>query len=126
MTLRADKVINLTVCITVGNSTWGKIMFSQVSVILCMGGGMHGKGGHCMAKGGHCMAKGACMEKGACMVGGIHRRGHAWGACVAVSVHGRGRVHGRGGACVAGRWPLQWMVRIPTGMYSCSKPVQVV
>ena len=45
---------------TVRNSSCGKVMFSQVSVILSTGGGMHGRG--------------VCMVEG-----GMHgRRGHAW------------------------------------------------
>ena len=56
---------------TVRNSSCGKVMFSQASVILSTGGrvwqrgacvvkgGMHGKGG--------CMVKGACVAKGRCV-----------------------------------------------------------
>ena len=42
---------------TVRNSSYGKVMFSQASVMLSIGG-MHGEGGACMAKGG--MVKGGC------------------------------------------------------------------
>ena len=82
---------------TVRNSSCGKVMFSQVSVILSMGG--CGKGGHawqrgvCVAKGdmhgkgGHVWQRGACGVKGACLAGGM---------C------GEGGVHGGGGACMAG------------------------
>ena len=52
---------------TVRNSSCGKVMFSQVSVILSMGGcgigGMHGKGG-CVWQRGACMAKGGMCGKG--------------------------------------------------------------
>ena len=56
----------------------GKVMFSQVSVILFTGGGMCG---------------GGCARWGACVAGGV------WGrlACVA----GGGGMHGRG-PCMAG------------------------
>ena len=83
-----------TIIITVRNSSCGKAMFSQVSVILSTGVGV-------------CMAGGGGMHGGgACMVGDVHGRGHAWwggGACVAREacvagggMHGRGDVHGGG------------------------------
>ena len=72
---------------TICNSSCGKVMFSQVSVILSTGGGgcgkgggmcgeegVHGKGGACMVKGGHVWQGGACMAKGACVV----KVGRAW------------------------------------------------
>ena len=40
------------------------------------------------------------------MAGGVHGRGHAWGACVAGGMHSRGHVwqggHAWQGACIAG------------------------
>ena len=48
------------IIITVRNSSCGKAMFSQVSVIL--------------SSGGVC----AWLVGGACMVGDVHGRGHAW------------------------------------------------
>ena len=83
----------------------GKVMFSQVSVILSTGGCVWW-GGACMVRG--MSGRGACMV-GVCMAeGDMHGRGrHAWqGGHV-----WQGDVHGRGacmwgcawqGACVAG------------------------
>ena len=94
--------------ITVRNSSCGKVMFSQVSVILCRGvakGGMHGKGEACVAKAGMCMAKrGHPWQRGVC--GGGE---HVWqrGVYMAKGVHGEGAVCVIGGhawqrgACVA-------------------------
>ena len=86
--------------------SWGKVIFSQASVILLTGGcvwrgghvwqGGHAWQGACVA-GGHvwvgvCMA-GGCMVGGACMAGV-----HAWGVgCM----HGEGAgMHGKRGACM--------------------------
>ena len=64
--------------ITVCNSSCGKVMFSNASVIPSTGGGVHGRGcvwqGGCMAGGQHawqgaCMA-GVCAWQGVCMVWG--------------------------------------------------------
>ena len=114
---------------TIRNSSCGKVMFLQASVILstwgdgrvaCMAGGMYGRG---------YAWQGYMHGRGACMVGGLHHRGGMCGrgaACVmgvGVAVAG---VHSRGvnqGTCMAGacvvegctwqeRWPLQQMVRI--------------
>ena len=46
------------------NEVWGKVIVSQVSVILftggaCVGGGVHGRGA--------CMVRGVCMAKGVCV-----------------------------------------------------------
>ena len=73
---------------TVRNSSCGKVMFSQASVILFTGG---------RAWQGACMAGGMC-GRGVCMAGGMHGRGHEW----------QGVVHGRRQE----RWPLQRTVRI--------------
>ena len=82
------------------NKVWGKVIFLHLSVILFIGGGVHGGGhawqwGACVAGGVHGGAYmvGACMAGGmwgVCM-GGMHGRGHAW----------QGGMCG-GGACVVG------------------------
>ena len=55
--------------------SWGKVIFSQASVILSGGGGMRGCGG-CVVGGVHgwavCMVGGVWLQ-GVCMVGG-----HVW------------------------------------------------
>ena len=91
------------------NEVWGKVIFSQASVILFMGGA-------CMPR-GHAWGGG---PKGARMAGGVH--GQGWGC-----VHGRGAYTARGrSVCVVGwqggihgwrghaweRRPLQRAVRI--------------
>ena len=70
------------------NEVWGKIIFSQVSVVLFTGGAC---------------VPGVCVWLGACMPGGVH----AWG-CACLGVHGRGAcvvggVHSQGGGSVRGR-----------------------
>ena len=85
--------------------SWGKVLFSQVSVILfrggvcgrgtcmgvCVAGGVCGREGHAW-KGhvwwGACMAGGVC-GRGMCTVGGMHRRG----MCVVGGMHGRAPYH---------------------------------
>ena len=88
----------LCLIITVRNSSCGKVMFSQVSVILSAGEmrgkggwGVHGKGGCMWQRGmcmGACMAGGHAWQKGACI--GCH----AWqgGAYMAGGMHGSGHV----------------------------------
>ena len=88
------------------NEVWGKVIFSQASVILftggmrgvcvCVVGGMCGKGMCVAVEGGACMAKGVCM---------------VWGACVA------------GGACMAGEMAIAAGGTHPTGIHSCFKGV---
>ena len=56
-----------TIIITVRNSSCGKAMFSQVSVILSTGGCAWLVGGACMVGG---MCGGGCAWQEACMVGG--------------------------------------------------------
>ena len=78
--------------------SWGKVIFSQASVILSTGG--HGFGRYAWLQGACMVAGWACMVVGGlcgCR-GGVHScGGHAWlwGACVVV-----GSMHGVGGACV--------------------------
>ena len=90
--------------ITVRNSSCGKVMFSQVSVILS-GGDMHG-GGACMVGAGH-VWQGGCVWQGACMGGGVRGGG---GMC------GNGVCMARGVATAADGTH-------PTGMHSCSQIV---
>ena len=98
----------------------GKVMFSQASVILFMGGGMHGRR--------------VCVV-GACMAGGMHGGGgHAWQR----GVHGRGHCmagagcawqghawqgHAWQGVCVAGGTATAVGGTHPTGMHSCLKEI---
>ena len=64
--------------ITVRNSSCGKVMFSQASVILSTGG--HAWWGCCvtggMSGGGMCMAGVCAWQEGMCGMG-VHGRGHA-------------------------------------------------
>ena len=46
------------------NSSCGKVMFSQASVILSMGGVMHGEGGHVLQREGPYMVKGGMCSEG--------------------------------------------------------------
>ena len=98
----------------VRNSSCGRVMFSQASVILwggcawwrgtCMAnrwwayeakGGVCGKQA-CVWQGGHTWQREACMTKGACMAGGMCGGEHAWhGAYMAGE-------HVWQGTCVAG------------------------
>ena len=64
---------------TVSNSSCGKVMFSQASVILSTGG-MRGRG--------HAW-------QGTCIAGGMHGRGCVWlGACIAGGHVWQGSMHG--------------------------------
>ena len=94
---------------TFRNSSCGKVMFSQLSVILsggaCVVGGVHG---------GACVAMGHTWQ-GACMAGGVHGRGgHVW----------RGGMHGGracvvgGCACMAGEMATAADSTHPIGMHS--------
>ena len=79
--------------ITVRNSSCGKVMFSQDSVILSTGGA-------CMARG--CAWQWVCVA-GTCMAGELYMAG---------GMHGRGGMLGRGACMVGGHawqeiWPLQ-------------------
>ena len=96
--------------ITVPNSSCGKVVFSQVSVILLRGGvhgrGMHGRGVH---------GRGTCMAGGHAWQGDKHGRGHAWqgghvwwGLCMV-------------GVGVAGETATAADGTHPTGMHSCFK-----
>ena len=89
---------------------WGKVIFSEASVILSTRGGCAWPGlcmarghvwpGGCMHSWGACMAGGTCMAEGRGMHGGgcMHGRVHAWqGACVAGGMHGRGAFMAEGG-----------------------------
>ena len=93
-----DHQKNLTFHIfAVRKSSCGKVIFSQVPLILSTGEGVHGKGEHVWQRGcawqrgrGTCMVGdmvGACVV-GACMAGGL--------------VWQDGRMHGRVGACMTG------------------------
>ena len=93
----------------------GKVMFSQVSVILFTagGGGMCGRG-VCMA-GGHVWQR---SMHGGCMAGGIYGGEDVWqgcvcgrGACVVGACMARG-------ACVAGETATAADGTHPTGMHS--------
>ena len=93
---------------TVRKRSYGKLMFSHLSVSYSVhrGGHMCGRGGHAWQGAVHgrgvmhcgagvhgwgaCMAGGVCGGGGACMAGGLCGRGHAWQE----------------------RRPLQWTVRI--------------
>ena len=89
--------------------SWGKVIFSQASVILsteCM----HGCSGHAWLLGGMCGCWGACMiAEGACMVVG--------GACVVA-----GGMCGCQGPCMVARgcvWLLGGMHGCREGMCGC-------
>ena len=116
----------LCLIITVRNSICGKVMFSQVSVILSVGemrdkrGGVCGKGacawGHAWQGGGMHGKKGHALGvmhgrvghtwQGACMAAGMCDRGFTWQGCVAGGMQGRGcawgSMHGRGHALQGG------------------------
>ena len=127
--------------------SWGKVIFSQASVILLTGGGGSCGRGACVAEG--CVHGGGCAWQGGvhgrggvhgeggmhgegavawqrwgCMAGGVHSRGCAWQ---------RGGMCGKGGACMAKgavrgmHAPLLRDTACqradgthPTGMHSCS------
>ena len=89
----------------------GKVMFSQVSVILFTGGGMHGG----------CAWQGAIHVGGTCMAGGcmagvyVTGVGHMWwGAYMAGSMHDGGR-----GLCMAAEMATAVHGTHPIGMHSC-------
>ena len=88
------------------NEVWGKVIFSQVSVSLFTGGGMHA-GRRCACPEG-CACPGDMHARGACVVGGMC----AWwedvwlGACMV-------------GGCVAGEMVTAAGGTHPTGMHSC-------
>ena len=101
------------------NKVWGKVIFSQASVIQFTGGvqawgwGMCAQEGVSMPEGGHaCLGDtsaqgvcgpgehaclGACMKEGVCMPGGMHSQG----------------------VCVAGETATAVGGTHPTGMHSC-------
>ena len=96
---------------TVRNSSCGKVMFSQASVILSTGGGCAWQRGTYMAK-GTCIAKrgGACVVKEVCVAkGGMLGEG---GMCVEGG-------HAWQGLCVAGETATAVDGMHPTGMHSC-------
>ena len=129
---------------TVPNSSCGKVMFSQASVILSTGREGHvWQRGACVVKEGGCVMRGhvwrggACVSgghawQGACMAGVCMWWGCAWqrgmcgrGACKAggrVCMAGghawQGGMHGRV-ACVAGETATAADGTHPTGMHSC-------
>ena len=125
--------------------SWGKVIFSQASVILSTGGGVHGcwggglcSWGVCMAAGGvhgcgvggKCVvARGACMVAGGCawLLGGM--RG-CWGACVvAGGMHGcRGHVWLQGGmhGCQGGHVWLLVGVHVARGACVVARGAYVV
>ena len=81
----APGVISYTrmLIITVRNSSYAKVMFSQARVKNSVRGGGGVWQGACMAGGvcgrGICVVgEWACMARWACMAGGAHGRGHAW------------------------------------------------
>ena len=111
----------MLIFITVRNSSCGKVMFSQASVILSTEGG-HAWGGACVVggcvAGGHAWRGGMC-GRGVCMARGVHGNGGGMcgreacvageGACMAGGVHSRGawmvgNMHGgvAGGMCGRG------------------------
>ena len=69
--------------------SWGKVIFSQVSVTLSTGVGVCGCRGGCVVAGGHVWLLGGH----AWLLGGMHG---CWGVCMVA-----GGVHGCRGACVA-------------------------
>ena len=64
-----SKVFGGDSVITVHNTSYGKVMFSQVSVILSTGRCMHGKGRSMQSR-----VKGGVWQKGTCMVKGEHAK----------------------------------------------------
>ena len=83
----------------------GKVMFSQASVILFTGGGVHGGGGHAWWGGGACQGGRACQGD---MCGGCVAGGCAW--------------QGGGQGCAwqeAGQTATAADGTHPTGMHSC-------
>ena len=77
----SDETLKESANIYCPQRSWGKVMFSQVCVILFTGG--------------VCMVAGRC----AWLLGGMHG---CWGACMEKGGHAwkRGGMHGKGGACV--------------------------
>ena len=100
-------VENDFVIITVRNSSCGKVMFSQASVILSTGGyaWLGGVAGCVCVCGGHAW-QGEHVWQRACMVGGMHGRGHAWqgGMCGGGGHVWQGCVHGSGVCMLGGVW----------------------
>ena len=91
---------------TVCNSSCGKVMFSQTSVILSTGGGACVTGNVCGTR--------ACVQWGM-SGGGVNDRGHAWqGVCMAGVC-----LVGEGGSCVAGEMATAADGTHPTGTHSC-------
>ena len=99
--------------------SWGKVIFSQASVIsvnkgghVCLGGvcgwgacvvGGKGVCGRGVCVTGEACVTGGCAWWGACMAGGVCGRGHAWqrGGVWQGGMHGEGGHAWQRGACMA-------------------------
>ena len=125
--LKLDSVTRLTKYHYRPQRSWGKVIFSQASVILS-GGDMRGCWGCAWLPGGHVWLLGGvrgCWE--ACMVArGVHGcQGHAWlwGTCMVAGRHAwlPGGIHDCRGACMVvggmhGAGGHAWLLE---GMHGC-------